>query len=238
MSVVLQDFSVCFCCCILFVFVVVLFVRWSWLDTLTLTVQYVTKGQTLKKGYRVCSLFLVLLMKRLEVFQSTRRQKLWNHSVCSLLDLNQFLFFYFLNLDLVVVYFLIQQPGLLKRCRHCALAAYWYCVAATWALKRWTEAGTTHSVFVVNLRALCNWMRMTRNSSFSVHSPSDVHTYLVSLLTQTNKRQRLQLGSEGDRISHHCSVRCIRKPSDTERLEKPANYTCNRTAKTSEIAVL
>ena len=53
MSVVLPHFSVCIFCSAVFLFVV-LFVwwSWSWLDTLTLTVQYVTKGQTLKNGHK------------------------------------------------------------------------------------------------------------------------------------------------------------------------------------------
>ena len=43
--------------------------------------------------------------------------------------------------------------------------------------------------------------------------------------------------SEGERISDHCSVRCIRR-SVNKRLKKPANNTRNRTANTPEIAVL
>ena len=79
---------------------------------------------------------------------------------------------------------------------------------------------------------------------FSVHSPSDVSIYMSAfLLTMTKKRPNLFFifyltaftESEGERISDHCSVRCIRRLTDKQRREKPRS---NRTTKTSEIVVL
>ena len=65
------------------------------------------------------------------------------------------------------------------------------------------------------------------------------YSYAYRLSADTDKQETTAfIESEGENISDHCSVRCIGGPTDKQRLEKPANNTCNRTAKTSEIAVL
>ena len=263
-----------FVCSVVFLFVV-LFVWWSrsWLDTLTLTVQYVTKGQTLKNGYKQ--------FFSLSSFADESRVGLLNCSIDLAETVELFRLFTsgsksgrLLDLDLDVVHCLIQQSGLVQRSRNCALAAYWCCVAAARALKHWTEAATTHSAFGINLFALCSWMRTTTNSShfLCIHHQMYLRVLFLYWHRQNNKRQRLQLRNTnsvyGKRrrknfrslcvlsirrpsdsqplekpVNNTCYFRSlcvlsIRRPSDSQPLEKPVNNTCNRTAKTSEIADL
>ena len=87
---------------------------------------------------------------------------------------------------------------------------------------------TKHIVFGDSLVTLYSRMCTTRNKSHfqSIHIRC-IYVSCLKLLTQTNKRQRTHVGNsvykcEGERISVHCSVRCIRTPSDEQRLEKPA----------------
>ena len=71
-------------------------------------------------------------------------------------------------------------------------------------------------------------------SPISAYSPSVVSTCLVFLLTQTNKGLITHLGNSvynrrrRNNLSDHCSVRYIRRPTDKQRVEKPANNTCIR----------
>ena len=71
-------------------------------------------------------------------------------------------------------------------------------------------------------------------SPISAYSPSVVSTCLVFLLTQTNKGLITHPGNSvynrrrRNNLSDHCSVRCIRRPTDKQRVAKPANNTCMR----------
>jgi len=96
-------------------------------NTLTLAVQYVTKGQTLKNGYKPslfsyadeswagllnCSTDLAETVELFRLF--TSGSKSGRH----------------LDLDLDLVHCFMQQSGLVQRNRDCALVAFWFCVAA------------------------------------------------------------------------------------------------------------
>ena len=73
---------------------------------------------------------------------------------------------------------------------------------------------------------------------FSVHSPSDVSTSLCFFIDTDIVNTNSVYGKGRRKNFRSLCVLSLRRPSDSQPLEKPAKNTCNRTTKTSEIAVL
>ena len=122
-----------------------------------------------------------------------------------------------------------QLCGLQRKTHGIYMPPYAYCYIWSWngsqRLRQPTQGQNEHEELV----------------PISVDSPSDAALCFVFLLTQTREKEHTWVTtfaeSEGERISNHCSVRCILRPihTDKQRLEKLAKHTRNRTTETSEI---